>query len=340
MKPLSWLMLGTTVFYVILSILSVLYVAPHHPGVRWLISSLLVDSDFEADLAFSFVYPVLWLLIPLFSVAMSIFSWVAFAGSFQRERVRILFDGIGIFLYALSLVPAILVFRELLIYSPIHLISIFSSPTGLLTGLADFTRWLVYPREIVRWGIIAVPVIVFVETGLFVGFLLPGDSLLFTTGLLAASGLIDLYLLIPLTILGAVAGDQVGYLVGRRSGGALARRYHIVEAELHQARLFYSKHGGKTIVIARFIPVIRTFAPLVAGAAEMKYRRFISFNVVGGGLWVFTLVLSGYFLGRTFPKVANGLLLLGIVAVLIGVPISLFVWLRKARGRSELRKHH
>ena len=160
---------------------------------------------------------------------------------------------------------------------------------------------------------------------------MPGDSLLFTTGLFAASGLIDLYILIPLTILGAVAGDQVGYLVGRRSGEALARRYHVVETELQRARLFYGKHGGKTIVIARFVPVIRTFAPLVAGAAEMRYRRFVSFNIVGGVLWVFTLILSGYFLGRVFPKVANGLVLLGIVTVLVGIPISLVVWLRKSR---------
>ena len=302
MKSLSWLMLGTTVFYVALSILSFFYVAPHQPGLKWLLSTFLIDSDLEADLAVYFVYPVLWVLIPLFSVALCVFSWVAFTGSFQRARVRILFDGVGIFLYALSLAPAILVFRELLIYSPIHLIDLFSNPAGLLTGLADFTRSLVYPREIVRWGIIAVPIIVFVETGLFVGFLLPGDSLLFTTGLLAASGLIDLYLLIPLTILGAVAGDQLGYLVGRRSGEALARRYHIVETELQRVRLFYGKHGGKTIVIARFIPVIRTFAPLVAGAADMRYRRFVSFNIVGGVLWVFTLILSGYFLGQFFPK--------------------------------------
>ena len=128
-------MLGTTVFYVALSILSLFYVAPHQPGLKWLLSTFLIDSDLEADLAVYFVYPVLWVLIPLFSVALCVFSWVAFAGSFQRVRVRILFDGVGIFLYALSLAPAILVFRELLIYSPIHLINVVSSPTGLLTGL-------------------------------------------------------------------------------------------------------------------------------------------------------------------------------------------------------------
>ena len=333
-------MLGTTVFYVALSIVSFFYVAPHQPGLKWILSAFLVDSDLEADLAFTFVYPVLWVLIPLSSVALCVFSWVAFAGDFKRARVRILFDGIGLFLYVLSIAPAILVFRELLIYSPIHLIDVLSSPAGVLGSLAGFTRWLVYPREVVRWGVLAVPIIVFVETGLFIGFVLPGDSLLFTTGLVAASGLIDLYLLIPLTILGAVAGDQVGYLFGRRSGGALARRYHVVGAELQRARHFYSKHGGKTIVIARFIPVVRTFAPLVAGAAEMRYRRFISFNIVGGVLWVFVLILSGYFLGRTFPKVANGLVLLGIIIVLVGVPISLAVWLRKTRHRTKLPKYH
>jgi membrane-associated protein len=345
MKTLSWVLWGSAAFYGILSILSFFYVTPHQPGVNWMFSTFLVDSDLEADLAALYVYPVLWVLIPLSSVFLCVLSWVAFDVNFQLRKPGILLRGFGIFLYALSFAPAILVVRELVVYSAIHLGNAFSSSMGPLTSFTDLTRSLVYPREIVRWGIVAVPIIVFVETGFFVGFLLPGDSLLFAAGLMAASGLIDLSLLVPLTILGAVAGDQVGYLVGRRCGEALVRRYRLVEVEVQRARLFFNKHGGITIVIARFIPVVRTFAPPVAGAAEMRYRRFVSFNIIGGLLWVFIVILSGYFLGRAFPRIVNSMLPLVVLAVLGSVLISLIAWLLRARDRRKMwnindRRYH
>jgi membrane-associated protein len=331
MKLHSRFLLGSAIVYGALLILSIFYVAPYQPGLRGLLSTLLVDSDSEASLAFAYIYPVLWLLIPLSSIVLCILSWIAFDVNFQQEEPTLLLHGIGGLLYCLSLAPAILIVRELMIYSPIHTANVFGGPLALLTGFAGLTRSLVYPTTIARWGIVAVPIVAFLETGLFVGFFLPGDSLLFTSGLMAASGLIDLKLLIPLTILGAILGDQVGYIVGRRSGPALSRRYNLVEVELDRANRFYSKHGGKTIMVARFIPVVRTFAPVIAGAAGMRYRRFTSYNIVGGTLWVFVVTLFGYYLGQSFPRVANSLLLFGVLVVLFSVPVSVGLWLRRTR---------
>ncbi|MBI3484731.1 MAG: VTT domain-containing protein [Acidobacteria bacterium] len=157
-------------------------------------------------------------------------------------------------------------------------------------------------QAIIQWGgIFMICVIVFVETGLFVGFFLPGDSLLVTAGIFAASGHLNLTWLLLLASICAVVGDQVGYLIGRSAGHALYKRddsMFFKKKHLQKAHDFYEKYGGKTIVIARFVPIVRTFAPAVAGAAEMNYRRFVSFNVFGGVLWVCSTVLLGFFMGR------------------------------------------
>jgi membrane-associated protein len=142
--------------------------------------------------------------------------------------------------------------------------------------------------------------IVFAETGLAVGFFLPGDSLLVVAGLFAATGQLDVAVLLSSLFVAAVVGDAVGYYTGAKMGPRLFRRQKSLlfrPSHLQRAHDFYEKYGGKTIIIARFVPIVRTFAPIVAGAAQMPYRKFVLFNVVGGFLWVFSMVLSGYFLG-------------------------------------------
>src|SRR5918993_3169133 len=142
--------------------------------------------------------------------------------------------------------------------------------------------------------------IVFAETGLALGFFLPGDSLLVVAGLVAATGKLNVALLIGLLFVAAVVGDAVGYYTGARLGPRLFKKKKSLifrPSHLQRAHAFYEKYGGKTIVIARFVPIVRTFAPIVAGAAEMPYRRFVLFNIAGGFLWVTTMVLGGYFLG-------------------------------------------
>ena len=143
--------------------------------------------------------------------------------------------------------------------------------------------------------------IVFAETGLAVGFFLPGDSLLVVAGLFAAAGKLNLAILLSTLFVAAFLGDAVGYLTGARLGPRLFKRQKSLlfrPSHLQKAHAFYEKYGGKTIIIARFVPIVRTFAPIVAGAAAMPYRRFVVFNVVGGFLWVFSMILAGYFLGN------------------------------------------
>lgn len=142
--------------------------------------------------------------------------------------------------------------------------------------------------------------IVFAETGLAIGFFLPGDSLLVVAGLFAATGQLNVAVLLSSLFVAAVVGDAVGYYTGARMGPKLFRRQKSLlfrPSHLQKAHDFYEKYGGKTIIIARFVPIVRTFAPIVAGAAEMPYRRFFVFNVLGGFLWVFSMVLTGYYAG-------------------------------------------
>jgi membrane-associated protein len=143
--------------------------------------------------------------------------------------------------------------------------------------------------------------IVFAETGLAVGFFLPGDSLLVVAGLFAATGKLNLAVLLSTLFVAAVLGDGVGYYTGARLGPRIFKREKSLlfrPSHLLKAHAFYEKYGGKTIVIARFVPIVRTFAPIVAGAAKMPYRNFVVYNVAGGFLWVFSMILAGYFLGN------------------------------------------
>jgi len=180
------------------------------------------------------------------------------------------------------------------------------------------------PELIRLGGFIGLIIIVFAETGLLIGFFLPGDSLLVTAGLFAARGDFSVpQLLVALTI-AAVAGDATGYWIGRRTGKALYSRPDSLLFRKEHLRItheFYLKHGGKTIVFARFIPIVRTFAPVVAGAVEMPYRAFALYNIGGGILWVTSTILGGYFLGRVVPDIERNIhLLVGAVIVLSLVP--------------------
>jgi membrane-associated protein len=162
-------------------------------------------------------------------------------------------------------------------------------------------------RGLIEWGgTVLVCTIVFVETGMFVGFFLPGDSLLVTAGVFAAAGHLQLAWLLSLVTLCAIAGDQAGYWIGRQAGESLYRRedsrfFH--KRHVQSAHEFYEKHGGKTIILARFVPIIRTFCPPVAGAARMTYARYLVYDILGGTIWVWSMVLAGYTLGRTVPNI-------------------------------------
>jgi len=155
-------------------------------------------------------------------------------------------------------------------------------------------------------GLAAITIIVFTETGLLIGFFLPGDSLLVTAGIFAARGDLNIVTLNIVLSLAAIIGDAVGYTIGKRTGpkiftredSLLFRRKHILTA-----KEFYEKYGGFTIVIARFVPIVRTFAPVVAGVAGMQYRRFAMYNVVGAVFWVMSTTLAGYFLGKWMPNI-------------------------------------
>ena len=188
-------------------------------------------------------------------------------------------------------------------------------------------------------GLIGLFAIVFAESGLFFGFFLPGDSLLFTAGLLSSQGhLAPLPVILVGCFVAAVAGDQVGYVFGARVGPSLFRRpdSRVFKQEyVEKARAFFERHGSKTIVLARFVPIVRTFAPILAGVGEMQYRTFVTFNLIGGLLWAVGVTTLGYVLGETAPWVEEYLLL--VIAVIIAlslIPVAVEI-LRSRRSTSQ-----
>ncbi|MBI4587260.1 MAG: VTT domain-containing protein [Candidatus Rokubacteria bacterium] len=194
--------------------------------------------------------------------------------------------------------------------------------------------------DLIRWGGYAVlVVIVFTETGLLVGFFLPGDSLLITAGLVAGTSGLNIWWLNGLLMAAAIAGDSVGYAIGFRTGPRIFTREDSLlfsRRHLIRTREFYERYGGKTIVLARFIPIIRTFAPVVAGVGQMAYRRFLFFNVFGGIGWVASLTWSGYLLGQTIPNIDQHVhVVVAIVVVLSVLPIVREVI--KARRKKPIR---
>lgn len=194
--------------------------------------------------------------------------------------------------------------------------------------------------SIIRWGgYVLLVAIVFTETGLLVGFFLPGDSLLITAGLLAAAGVLNVWWLNLLLIAAAIAGDSVGYAIGAQLGPRLFTRERSLlfnPRHVERTRQFYAKYGARTIVIARFVPIIRTFAPVVAGVGQMFYPRFLFYNVAGGVGWVVSMTWAGYFLGSLVPDIERHVHLVVLVVIALScLPILLEVLRERRRPSSE-----
>lgn len=192
------------------------------------------------------------------------------------------------------------------------------------------------PRTLAAAGYLVLTLVVFAETGLAAGFFLPGDSLLVVAGLFAARGDLDVGALLALLSVAAVVGDAVGYYSGAKLGPRLFTREKSLlfrPEHLCRAQEFYERYGGKTLIIARFVPVVRTFAPIVAGAARMPYRRFALYNVAGGLLWVFSMILAGYFLGSLVPDLDQHIEWVVLVVVALSLTPPLFEYLKGRRRR-------
>jgi membrane-associated protein len=204
---------------------------------------------------------------------------------------------------------------------------------------SGFFHKLMDVKELVRWaGYPGMAAIIFSETGLLVGFFLPGDSLLVTAGLFAAAGYFDVALLIGMLIVAAVAGNASGYTIGRKGGHALYSRKEsrfFKKQHLLKTKEFYEHYGPLTIVMAQFMPFARTFAPVVAGIAEMKYLKFASFNVIGAVAWITTMILIGYFLGATVPNIDKNIQYVILIVVFISILPGL---IKYAQIRAARRK--
>ncbi|TXG76001.1 DedA family protein [Patescibacteria group bacterium] len=194
-------------------------------------------------------------------------------------------------------------------------------------------------KLILGGGLIAIGATVFAESGLLIGFFLPGDTLLFGAGILASQGTFPLHWLLLIVIVSAIVGDNVGYSIGKRTGkrifkkeeGILFRHEHIERAEA-----FYEAHGGKTIIIARFIPIVRTFAPLVAGIGRMDHRRFTFFNAIGATIWGGGVILLGYWFGTKVPWVEQFITPILLIVILLSISGSLIHVFREPQSRKLL----
>ena len=216
----------------------------------------------------------------------------------------------------------------------------------MLESILHFLRSLYDPeglKELIRsGGAPLVCTIVFIETGFFVGFFLPGDSLLVTAGIFAAAGVVPLrWLLLPVMAC-AIAGDQIGYWIGRKAGPALYKREDSLffrRSHLQKAHDFYEKYGGRAVIFARFVPIVRTFCPPVAGAAGMPYTRYLLFDIFGGTLWVGAMILGGYFLGRSVPNIGQRIhYVIAVVVILSVLPVIVsIVRARRAVARGEAK---
>ena len=215
-------------------------------------------------------------------------------------------------------------------------------PYRLLESILHFLHSLYSTdglRELIRsGGAPLVCTIVFIETGFFVGFFLPGDSLLITAGIFSYAGVIPLkWLLLPV-MLCAIAGDQIGYWIGRSAGAALYRREDSLffrRSHLQRAHDFYEKYGGRAVILARFVPIIRTFCPPVAGAAKMPYSRYLLFDAVGGAFWVAATILGGYSLGHFIPNIGNYIHYVIAVVIILSILPPIIGLLRSRRAASN-----
>ncbi len=210
--------------------------------------------------------------------------------------------------------------------------------------LLDLFHKIYDVQGVIQWGgLIALVAIIFAETGLMIGFFLPGDSLLVTAGIFATAHnptgkpLLDIWMVNLLVIIAAIAGDTVGYWVGAKTGPRLFSRENSLlfsRKHLLKTKDFYEKHGGKTIIIARFMPIVRTFAPVVAGVGQMPYKRFISYNIFGGIFWVSSMTWLGYLLASQFPGITKHIDKLIIVIIFVSLLPGLIGWLRSRNAKT------
>jgi membrane-associated protein len=207
-------------------------------------------------------------------------------------------------------------------------------------SLTDPDRLVLLLSQVITgaWGYALLASVVFAETGLLVGLFLPGDSFLFTIGVVAGAGELDIVRICAVLLVASIAGDQSGYFLGHRTGPRIFSRPDSLlfkREYVSQTQRFYEKHGGKTLIYAKFVPIVRTFAPFMAGVGGMRYRRFVSFNVVGGLSWVLSMTLAGYYLGsipvvrRNFEK--------AVIAIVIAsvAPLVIQVLKTRLRGRRQ-----
>jgi membrane-associated protein len=214
-------------------------------------------------------------------------------------------------------------------------------PDICLDFLTEFYQRLRDLPALVQWaGYVGLTLIIFAETGLLVGFFLPGDSLLVTAGLLAADPAFSLnvWLLGLILTVAAIVGDTVGYHVGKATGPRIFTRENSLffhKDHLLKAQAFYEKHGGKTIIIARFMPIVRTFAPVVAGVGQMRYASFLAYNVVGGVLWIWSMLLTGFVLAKTVPGVAKHVEKVILVVVFLSILPGIIAWWRNRGAQAK-----
>jgi membrane-associated protein len=206
-----------------------------------------------------------------------------------------------------------------------------------MQAIVDLFHRLHNLTELVQWaGIFGLAAIIFSETGLLVGVFLPGDSLLVTAGLLAARGYLNVYALAPLLTAAAICGNSVGYLIGRATGPRIFNRENSLffnKKHAIRAHEFYAKYGRKTIVLAQFMPIIRTFAPVVAGVGGMKFRQFITFNIIGAVIWIWSMVGIGYFLGSYIPGIDQHIEIVIAIGIFISILPGLISGYRARRAK-------
>jgi membrane-associated protein len=214
---------------------------------------------------------------------------------------------------------------------------VLNRPKAMIESLKQLLAHLYDVKGLIEWGgPVLVCAIVFIETGMFVGFFLPGDSLLVTAGVFAGAGHTSIAALLIFVTLCAIAGDQLGYWIGRMAGLNLYKRedsHFFRKRHLERAHQFYEKYGGKTVILARFVPIVRTFCPPVAGAAKMSYSRYLVYDILGGFLWVWSMTLLGYTLGRSVPNIDKRIhIVIAIVVVASLLPAVYSAW--KARTQA------
>jgi membrane-associated protein len=203
--------------------------------------------------------------------------------------------------------------------------------------LTDLFHRLSDLPELVRWaGLIGLTAIIFSETGLLVGVFLPGDSLLVTAGLLSARGYLNVYTLVPTLMAAAICGNSLGYFIGHTTGPRIFNRENSLffnKKHAMRAHEFYARHGRKTIVLAQFMPVIRTFSPVIAGVGGMEFRTFITFNIIGAIVWVGSMVSIGYFLGSYIPGIDQHIEIVVAIVVFISILPGLIGSYRSRRAK-------